>query len=242
MKKILWSAVSATAFLMFSLAAQAADLPARPPPAYQPPVAVPLYNWTGFYFGINGGYGSGKQDPLALLTDNFDSYGYTISGGFVGGTFGAQIQSGHVLLGLEADIDWASIKGSSTFIGNIGNPGIPVTLGLNTEVSSVSTARLRIGWAQDNWLFYGTGGLAFMGTKAHTTIVSGAVVCDAVELRRCSISPLKAGVAAGAGIEWGFASNWSAKLEYLYIAQIDGLNTNNLNTVRAGVNMRFGGN
>src|SRR3974390_3305446 len=96
----------------------AADLPQRPvaAPLMSP---TPVYNWTGIYFGINGGGGWGSQEALNIITNRFANDSINLSGGGFGGTVGAQIQSGHVVLGLEADLDWASLKGSSTFVPTI---------------------------------------------------------------------------------------------------------------------------
>jgi hypothetical protein len=72
--------------------ANAADLPLQ---AYKSAAVVaPVYNWTGIYVGANAGYRSGKQDPLGLFSNDFSAFNYTLSGGMIGGTFGAQIQSG----------------------------------------------------------------------------------------------------------------------------------------------------
>src|SRR5262249_38298530 len=118
MKKTLLSNVAASALFMMSGAALAADLPGRP--AYSPqPVMAPVYNWTGMYLGINGGWGWGKQDPLNIITNRFDNVSIDMSGGVFGGTIGAQIQSGRVVLGLEADLDWAGLSGSSLIIPSI---------------------------------------------------------------------------------------------------------------------------
>ncbi len=238
MARILMPAVFASALLATTcVATHAADLG----PAYQAaPVAIPVYNWTGFYLGINGGYGWGQQNPLGLITNRFDSFDYGINGGMFGGTFGAQIQSGRVVLGVEGDIDWASITGSGVATPTILGVLQP-TVSLNSKITSVSTARFRVGYAADNWLFYGTTGLALMGTDAHATTVSGAS-CGSAGVLSCSGDPVKGGLALGGGVEWGFAPNWSTKLEYLYIAQIDGVNTQYVNTIRAGINFRFGGN
>src|SRR5450631_2151471 len=92
----------------------AADLPTRP--AYSPAPMMsptPVYNWTGIYVGVNGGYGWGAQDPLTLFSNNLDRSSFNISGGMFGGTVGAQIQQGYVVLGIEGDLDWANIKGST---------------------------------------------------------------------------------------------------------------------------------
>ena len=95
------SAALASALLFaVTSAALAADLPAPAPipsPAYLPPV----YNWTGFYIGGNAGYAWGSQDPLVLFSNRFDRQSFDISGGMIGGTIGAQIQQGYVVLGLE---------------------------------------------------------------------------------------------------------------------------------------------
>src|SRR5215475_12295294 len=78
--------------------ASAADLPQRPSAA--PILApAPVYSWTGIYVGINGGGGWGNQDALNLITNRFDDRALSFSGGVFGGTVGAQIQSGHVVLG-----------------------------------------------------------------------------------------------------------------------------------------------
>src|SRR4030095_13266057 len=67
----------------------------------------------GIYFGMNGGGGWGRQDPLNLISNRFDGKSIDFSGGLFGGTAGARIQSGQVVIGLEADIDWANMKGSA---------------------------------------------------------------------------------------------------------------------------------
>jgi outer membrane immunogenic protein len=58
------------ALIATSLAAHAADLPARP--TYSPPSAIAVYNWTGIYLGINGGYGWGGQDPFSVINSQYD--------------------------------------------------------------------------------------------------------------------------------------------------------------------------
>ena len=87
--------------------AMAADLSVPAPP----PVLV--YNWTGIYGGVNGGGAWGQQDPFNILTNRFDHDSINFSGGTVGGTAGVQLQLAHVVLGFEADLDWAGIRGSS---------------------------------------------------------------------------------------------------------------------------------
>ena len=104
MKKI-FIGIAALAAL-FATQAFAADMPVKAPP--KPP--TPVTSWTGFYLGINGGGGWGT-------TDHTDEFGVTTnkfrtSGGLVGGTYGANWQTGWFVLGFEGDFDYANINGN----------------------------------------------------------------------------------------------------------------------------------
>jgi outer membrane immunogenic protein len=228
------------ALLLAPLAAHAADLAVRPTPA---PVPLAVYNWTGLYIGVNGGYGWGQQDPLNLLTNRFDRTSFDINGGMIGGTFGAQIQQGYIVLGLEGDMDWANIKGSGITVPAIAGVPLPLTLDVSSKITAIGTVRARVGVAMNNWLFYGTGGAAFIRETANGSSIAG-VPCGTVGiLPSCSESHWRPGLAAGLGVEWGFASNWTAKAEYLYVAAVSsGVSTDHLNLVRGGINYRFGAN
>jgi outer membrane immunogenic protein len=235
------SALHAAAALTFMLAqtALAADLPQRVAPA--PLLApTPVYNWTGIYFGLNGGGGWGHQDPLNLITNRFDNASIGFSGGVFGGTAGAQIQSGHVVIGFEADIDWTGLKGSATFVPTIGGiPINPAAISATTNIDWEATARARLGYAEQNWLFYVTGGLAMLGTKSSFTPPLG-VPCSTFGINNCSGSGKQVGAALGAGVEYGITQNVSAKLEYLYITAAS-LDISHHSEIRAGLNYRFGG-
>jgi outer membrane immunogenic protein len=237
MKKTLASTTAGLALLTTLLITQApaADLPMQ---AYKSAAVVaPVYNWTGIYVGANAGYGSGKQDPLGLISNDFDRFNYTLSGGMIGGTFGAQIQSGHVVMGLEGDLDWTSMSGSGTgSVVKLGN--VLGTATISSKVSSIDTLRTRVGYAQDNWLFYGTVGVALTNDKA--TIVTSTFVCNIGNVPCSSKADWHAGLAAGAGIEYGLTPNLSTKLEYLWVGA-GAANTLYENMVRVGVNYRFGG-
>jgi len=243
MKKLLTAITIATASFAALVSAQAADLPMAP--TYQPPpapvVVRQVYNWTGFYVGVNGGYGSGKQDPLNIITNRFDNLSTNISGGAFGGTFGAQIQAGHVVMGLEADIDWASITGSSVINPTAGGMVVSALGPFNSKtlIDWESTARVRVGYANDNWLFYGTGGLALLGAKTTLTTLGGTAVCGGV-FAGCTPTSRQAGLALGAGLEYGITPELSAKLEYLYITAAS-LEVSSHGEIRAGLNYRFGG-
>jgi len=218
--------------------ALAADLSQRPvaAPLLSP---TPVYNWTGIYFGINGGGGWGSQEALNIITNRFANDSINFSGGVFGGTVGAQIQSGHVVLGFEADLDWASLKGSATFAPTID--GIPTAALINatTKIDWEATARARVGYANDNWLFYATGGLAILGAKTSFTPAL-AQPCANFVILNCSGTNKQVGAALGAGVEYGFTPNLSAKLEYLYLTAVS-LDISHHSEIRAGLNYRFGG-
>jgi outer membrane immunogenic protein len=204
--------------------AAAADLsrPA-PQPYYKAPVMVPAYSWTGFYIGLNGGGGFGRSA--------WDSTGgFDISGGLVGGTAGYNYQFGQAVVGIEGDIDWADINGTTTTVA--------CPLGCKTSDSWLSTVRGRLGYAADRFMPYVTGGAAFGDVKTSTPGFAGA-------------NNSEAGWTLGAGLEFALAQNWTAKAEYLYVdlgkfncgLSCGGFVTNNVsfttNLVRAGVNYRF---
>ena len=204
--------------------AAAADLPPRPAPApyYKAPVAIPVYNWTGFYIGINGGGGFGRS--------TWDSTGsFDISGGLVGGTVGYNYQFGQGVVGIEGDIDWADINGTTnTFCG----------FGCKTSDHWLSTVRGRLGYAADRFMPFVTGGAAFGDIRASTPGFAGG-------------NNTNAGWTVGAGLEFAIAGNWTAKAEYLYVnlgkfncgISCGAAVTDNVsfttNIVRAGVNYRF---
>ena len=213
----------AAALVTSTVASQAADLHN---PSYKSPAYVPTYfSWTGFYVGINGGYGFGKAKVTsnAGATDDFN-----VKGAQVGGTIGYNLQTGSLVWGLEGDIDYSAIKGTSS---NFCNGPCTVS---NTWMG---TARARLGYAGwDRWLPYITGGAAFGNIKFEQDTVSD--------------SKTKIGWTAGLGLEYAFLANWSAKAEYLYVdlgsASCGTCNPGagisskfNTNLVRVGVNYRY---
>ncbi len=216
--------------LVVSAPAWAADLPQPAPPPPQAPAAyiptvAPVYNWGGIYLGLNGGYGFGSSEwsGAGLNTQSFNT-----SGGVVGGTLGANFQSDAFVFGLETDLDWTGITGSTTCVA--------VNPTCTTSNDWLGTTRVRVGYAADRVLFYGTGGAAYGNVQANVNGVTS--------------SSTKAGWTAGAGVEAAFADNWTARLEYLYVdlskascgtacggAPINVTFTQNL--VRAGIDYKF---
>jgi outer membrane immunogenic protein len=124
-------------------------------PAYK--AAEPLFNWTGFYIGGTAGWGWGKTHQ----TDDGTFLSPPIHwDGFVGGgTLGLNWQSGRSVLGIEADISDARIKGSIPDQPAWGCGGAGTTC--HNEVKWFGTVRGRAGYAMDTFLPYVTGGLAY---------------------------------------------------------------------------------
>jgi outer membrane immunogenic protein len=226
MKRILFAAAFA---LAAGGQALAADLPIPgPPPAYLP--AVLLYNWTGFYIGVNGGGAFGNSnwtDPALAPTGNF-----SVSGFLIGGTVGANYQMGSWVFGVEGDGDWANLDGT-TF--NTSCTGV----GCETSSDFLATVRGRVGYAWDRLLVYGTAGAAFADVQAAAGVLP-------------FMSSTQAGWTAGAGLEYAVTPNWSAKVEYLFVdlgnascgaANCGGTTTAvslDENVIRGGFNYRFG--
>jgi len=181
--------------------ALAADLAVKAPPMVPPPV----FTWTGFYIGVEGGYGWGNADQTDAT--GFDSGRYNVSGGLVGGTLGYNWQINQFVLGLEGDGSGAWIRGSTAgaFGGCGGAP--PQCF---SELQALGTFRGRVGVAFGNILPFATGGLAvgsIHGSEG-TTLAAGAVG---------SGSATVAGWTVGGGLEAKLPQNWSIKAQYLYV-------------------------
>lgn len=225
MKRVVLAAIAAFAFAAGTNASLAADLGRRPMemPVKAPPMYSPAYNWSGFYLGVNGGGGWGSSN-WDTVPGSFD-----LSGAMIGGTAGYNYQFGQTVVGLEGDIDWSNIRGSST---------AGCALGCETRNNWLGTVRARAGYAWDRFLPYVTGGVAFGGVEANTPGFAGA-------------SDTRVGWTVGGGVEYAITNNVSAKAEYLYVDLGSfncGLNcgvaaTDNVSftshVVRGGLNWKF---
>src|SRR6516164_7076018 len=114
-----------------------------------------LHIWSGVYAGLNAGGAFGTFSANATFGPFSTDLGSVNGSGFIGGgQLGAQIQYSQVVLGVEGDFQGASQSHSSTFSAL----GVPVTL--SESMPWLATFRGRVGWAVENFLFYGTGGMA----------------------------------------------------------------------------------
>jgi outer membrane immunogenic protein len=219
MKKILLASV---ALFGFAGAASAADLPARAAPPPAPIVAAaPLFTWTGFYVGVNAGYGWHNDDnatsvfvpggavgvaPVASVpgTITFDDDN---NDGFVGGgQIGYNYQIGTFVVGVVADLQWADLGGSNgtaTFPAQWAAYGFEPA-GAAGGVDWFGTVRARVGVAFDRALIYATGGFAYGGADDNNDFFDYD-------------DDVRSGWTLGAGVEYAFTNNLTAGIEGLWV-------------------------
>lgn len=231
-----------------SVPALAAELPVKAPPP--PPPPPPVYNWTGFYAGVNGGYSFGRaRSSVSFLTPGAAfivppagsvlNHRTNLNGGVAGGQIGWNWQINNLwVLGFEADGQWSGEKGTSNFLcaatvpgGSVCVPGVTaLPIGVNgttvvadTKIQWFGTARGRAGitfaptmFGFQSALLYATGGIAFGGVKTEAALVGvtpgGTRVAFAGER-----GDTRVGWTVGGGIEASLWTNWTAKVEYLYV-------------------------
>lgn len=233
MKRLI-ALVIATAAALSLQVAQAADL-VRPVYKAAPAPLAPTYSWSGFYFGGHAGWGW-AHNRFRDVVSGTDSADFIADGGFVGGQIGYNWQSGAWVFGVEGEGSFAHIRkgvpggfcggfqnfgcfppqcggfqnfGCAPFGSNCGgfqNFGCFGQLGARIEQMALLTGRIGHAWGQ--WLAYTKGGLAY----AHERYVFNTPgVLDTIT------DGDRWGWTVGAGIEYGLAANWSAKLEYNFI-------------------------
>jgi outer membrane immunogenic protein len=207
MKKILFASVSLLALGAFA-PAMAADLAARP--YTKAPVAVAsIYNWSGFYIGANAGGGSSHNcwdltNAGGVVVAPAVSEGcHNATGAIVGGQVGYRWQATNWVFGLEAQGDWANLKGSNT-----SSPAALAPLVNQTKIDAIGLFTGQVGYAWNNVLWYVKGGAAVTHNK-YNGLLAGVVIDTANETRW--------GGAVGTGIEFGFAPNWSVGVEYNHL-------------------------
>ncbi len=144
--------LAAASVVALTAAANAADMYRPAEGGYKDTPFVGV-NWSGLYFGANGGYGEASNDS-------------SISGGFGGGQIGYNIQRGNIVAGLETDIQGSSISGSNT-----------------ATLDYFGTVRGRVGYAIDKALVYGTGGFAYGDFNKGVGSVDGWVAGGGVEYK-----------------------------------------------------------
>lgn len=216
-----------------------ADLPVPFAPAPAAPVIsapAAIYSWTGFYIGADLGAGlahSSWSDPFSGGRDKFN----TGAGFLGGGEIGANFQWKMLVVGVEGDFNWTGLNGS-------GNDLLGDFISTNTQWTSTITGR--VGAAFDRLLVYGKGGAAFARDQSSFTDLAGNSASNAFT---------RTGWTAGLGLEYGITRNWSAKVEYDYLAfgsqplnfttatptTFSSSGRLDVQEIKAGINFRFGG-
>jgi outer membrane immunogenic protein len=208
MKKVLLSTV---ALIAFAAPAAAADLAARPytkaPPA---PIAV-VYDWSGFYIGANGGWGSSRK-CWDFVTPGGAFVGaegcHDATGGTAGGQIGYRWQASSWVFGLEAQGNWADFRGSNA---SLLFPGARN----DSRIDAFGLFTGQVGWASNNVLFYIKGGAAVTADRFRVFDVPTGVVVGTTS------DDTRWGGVVGVGLEYGFAPNWSAAIEYDHLFMQD---------------------
>jgi len=176
------------------------------------PMAAPNYNWSGFYVGLNAGGGSSHDcytiTSVAGAPVNPSSEGcHNATGALVGGQIGYRWQSTHWVFGVEAQGDWADLKGSNSSRTAV----IPYMN--ETKVDAIGLFTGQIGYAWNNVLGYVKGGAAVTHNK-YSSFFPVSNVFAAAGVPFNSADDTRWGGTVGAGIEYGFAPNWSFAVEY----------------------------
>src|SRR5262249_10804495 len=203
-----------------TVVAHAADMPTKAPPAS---FSAPPYNWSGFYVGANFG-GAWTNGSLNIPNNNF--YGGLTE--FIGGVqAGYNFQAGQLLLGVEGDFDGATFS----------HPALPTpTLG-SVSQHWISTAAGRIGLVEDRWLVYAKVGGGWVHSNAILNFPGVS----------WSGSNTSSGWLVGAGLEYGFKSHWTVRLEYDFLSlanwtspTVPSVSLNrDVQMVKFGVNYKF---
>ncbi|MET4120731.1 outer membrane immunogenic protein [Bradyrhizobium sp. JR4.1] len=198
MKRLLLATVGLVA-LCTAGTAMAADMAVKAPP---PAPIIPIYNWTGFYIGGNGGWAQNHN-----CVDFLDAAGVAVasgcrdrSGGVIGGQLGYRWQASQWVFGLEAQGDWADLSNQRV---SLFNPA----LSTRAKTSAIGLFTGQIGYAWNASLFYVKGGAAVTDNRL-------SVLDTASGAELAAQSATRWGGVIGVGYEYGFTPNWSVGLEY----------------------------
>jgi outer membrane immunogenic protein len=203
MKKVLLAVTAGAA--LGAAPALAADLAARPY-TKAPAMISTIYDWSGFYVGLNAGGGSAHScwtntGIAGTPTVPGAAEGcHDATGAVLGGQVGYRWQTGTWVLGVEAQGDWADFKGrnASLFAPAITN---------QTRTNAVGLFTGQVGYSWNNVLWYVKGGAAVANDKYNGISTATGSMFD-------HASDTRWGGAVGTGIEVGFAPNWSVAAEY----------------------------
>lgn len=242
-------ALAVSVLSISAVSAFAADLPARTYTKAPPMMAA--YDWSGFYVGANGGYGSSSNcwdlnqiGAVTLFPGNAPEGCHDATGGVAGGQVGYRWQTGALVAGLEAQGNWADLRGSSL------STALGAAVTNQSKIDGFGLFTGQFGYTWNNTLLYVKSGLAVTTDKYQGIIPATGMAFDAA-------SETRVGYAAGVGLEYGFTPNWSLAVEYDHFFMFNNANSfttigasslsrvdsiqQDVDLVTARLNYRFGG-
>jgi outer membrane immunogenic protein len=212
LKKFLLGTVGMLALGM-GAPATAADLAARPYTKAPPPIVAPIYDWTGFYIGGNGGWGQSRNcwDVVGVNGIAVASGCRERSGGLVGGQIGYRWQANQWVYGLEAQGDWADLSSQRVSL-------FDSRFSTRTKTDGIGLFTGQIGYAWNQSLLYVKGGAAVTSNRF-------SILENVFGTELASASATRWGGTVGVGWEYGFATNWSVGVEYDHLFMGDANNS-----------------
>jgi outer membrane immunogenic protein len=201
MKKLI---VAASILASSAAGASAADLGAQP---RMSPMIAATYDWSGFYWGGNGGWGSSRNcwDIVTSAGTLVTAEGcHNATGGVAGGQLGFRMQSYGWVFGVEAQGDWAGLRGSKVSNAFFLVPG-DITNRSRLDAFGLFTGQ--VGYAWGSTLLYVKGGAAVTAARYNDILTATGLVA-------ATASDTRAGGTVGAGLEYGFIPGWSVAVEY----------------------------
>lgn len=190
-----------------------------------PAAAAPAFHWAGLYAGVNTGYGINSDDTsispesgnatIAIRNGDSPTAEHIQSAGFLaGGQIGYNWQTGGIVWGVESDLDWARIGGSTATTSTFDF----FTTTVDKNLSWLGTTRARVGTLPaDNLLLYVTGGVAYGGTELAFDQRQAGLTCTfSIVCSTGSASKTNVGWTVGAGAEYAAMNRLTFKAEYLF--------------------------
>ena len=241
----------------FTSTGQFASAPPAPYPAgapspalvYKSPPVRYAYDWTGIYFGADGGFGwtLPKGTLLDAAGTPLTPFSYRVNGPVAGLFVGGNYQINKIVLGVEGDWQWSNLTGNNQILAPLGAvgafPGGPFTI--STTVKDYAAVRGRLGFAFDRFLLFGTGGWAWGNPLTSFALVGAAPFVNQ--------GGSSTGWTAGVGVDYAFTESVFGRIEYRYtslatsgfvsVATNSAEDPNHLpiNDLRAGIAYKFDG-
>jgi outer membrane immunogenic protein len=208
--------------------ASAADMPMKS--AAPVPYTAAAYNWTGIYVGVQAGGAWGTNQGTdntgsVSVPPGFEGVPTNLSGALGGFYGGYNYQVNQYLVGIDGDFSWSGVTGTSADIGPLNHH----LLSHDVQMDWITSVTARLGYTNNNWLFFAKGGWAWAQWGGDTTNTFGAG-----SFGTSSSSEIRNGWTVGAGLEYGVTSHVSLKLEYDYVG-FQTANYNSFDTSSTGV-------